>query len=75
MARAAALSVEAAGKTTELTAKHVIIATGARARELPKAKADGNSTDKVCRIAIGTYRYLCFAFSDLAKVPCPISSH
>ena len=35
------LSVEADGKTTELTAKHIIIATGARARELPKAKADG----------------------------------
>jgi dihydrolipoamide dehydrogenase len=35
------LSVEADGKTTDLTAKHIIIATGARARELPKAKADG----------------------------------
>jgi dihydrolipoamide dehydrogenase len=35
------LSVDADGKTTELTAKHIIIATGARARELPKAKADG----------------------------------
>jgi dihydrolipoamide dehydrogenase len=29
------------GKTTELTAKDVIIATGARARELPHLKADG----------------------------------
>ena len=29
------------GKTTELTAKHIIVATGARARELPFAKADG----------------------------------
>jgi dihydrolipoamide dehydrogenase len=35
------LSVEADGKTSELTAKHVIIATGARARELPTLKADG----------------------------------
>ena len=35
------LSVEADGKTTELTGKHIIIATGARARELPKAKSDG----------------------------------
>ena len=29
------------GKTTTLEAKHIIIATGARARDLPKAKADG----------------------------------
>ncbi len=43
------LSVEADGKTTELTAKHIIIATGARARELPKAKADGKR--------IWTYRH------------------
>ena len=35
------LTVTAAGKPTELTAKHIIIATGARARELPFAKADG----------------------------------
>jgi dihydrolipoamide dehydrogenase len=35
------LAVEADGKTTELSAKHIIIATGARARELPAAKADG----------------------------------
>jgi dihydrolipoamide dehydrogenase len=36
------LSVTAAdGKATELAAKHIIIATGARARELPFAKADG----------------------------------
>ena len=35
------LSVEADGKTTDLTAKHIVIATGARARELPMAKADG----------------------------------
>jgi dihydrolipoamide dehydrogenase len=35
------LSVEADGKTSELTAKHIIIATGARARELPKAESDG----------------------------------
>jgi dihydrolipoamide dehydrogenase len=43
------LSVEADGKTTELTAKHIIIATGARARELPKAKSDGKR--------IWTYRH------------------
>src|SRR3569833_1308712 len=36
------LSVKGAdGKTTELQAKHIIIATGARARDLPFAKADG----------------------------------
>ncbi len=35
------LAVEADGKTTEFSAKHIIIATGARARELPAAKADG----------------------------------
>jgi dihydrolipoamide dehydrogenase len=29
------------GKTTELAAKNIIVATGARARELPFAKADG----------------------------------
>ena len=29
------------GKTTELTGKHIIVATGARARELPFAKSDG----------------------------------
>nr|WP_294850653.1 dihydrolipoyl dehydrogenase [uncultured Sphingomonas sp.] len=29
------------GKTTDLTAKHIIIATGARARDLPFAPADG----------------------------------
>ncbi|MBW8785562.1 MAG: dihydrolipoyl dehydrogenase [Novosphingobium sp.] len=37
------------GKTTELEAKHIIIATGARARDLPKAKADGKR--------IWTYRH------------------
>lgn len=37
------------GKETELSAKHIIIATGARARELPKAKADGER--------IWTYRH------------------
>ena len=36
------LEVTAAdGKVEEITAKHIIIATGARARELPKAKSDG----------------------------------
>jgi len=37
------------GKTTELVAKHIIIATGARARDLPFAKADGDK--------IWTYRH------------------
>jgi dihydrolipoamide dehydrogenase len=44
------LSVKAAdGKTTELQAKHIIVATGARARDLPFAKADGKR--------IWTYRH------------------
>src|SRR5919112_711445 len=43
------VTVTAEGKTTELTAKHIIIATGARARELPFAKADGKR--------IWTYRH------------------
>ncbi|MEJ5975961.1 dihydrolipoyl dehydrogenase [Novosphingobium sp. PS1R-30] len=45
------LAVEADGKTTELSAKHIIVATGARARELPKktGKADGKR--------IWTYRH------------------
>jgi dihydrolipoamide dehydrogenase len=37
------------GKATELQARHIIIATGARARDLPFAKADGTS--------IWTYRH------------------
>jgi dihydrolipoamide dehydrogenase len=37
------------GKTTELQAKHIIVATGARARDLPFAKADGKR--------IWTYRH------------------
>jgi dihydrolipoamide dehydrogenase len=37
------------GKATELNAKHIIIATGARARDLPFAKADGKR--------IWTYRH------------------
>src|ERR1044072_4891724 len=37
------------GKSEELSAKHIIIATGARAREMPKAKADGKR--------IWTYRH------------------
>jgi dihydrolipoamide dehydrogenase len=36
------LSVTKDGKTTDLSAKHILIATGARARDLPFAKADGN---------------------------------
>jgi dihydrolipoamide dehydrogenase len=44
------VSVTAAdGKATELTAKNIIIATGARARDLPFAKADGKR--------IWTYRH------------------
>ncbi|HEX8583264.1 MAG TPA: dihydrolipoyl dehydrogenase [Allosphingosinicella sp.] len=35
------LKVVKDGKTTELNAKHIVIATGARARDLPFAKADG----------------------------------
>ncbi|MDQ3247148.1 MAG: dihydrolipoyl dehydrogenase [Pseudomonadota bacterium] len=37
------------GKATELAAKHIIVATGARARELPFAKSDGKR--------IWTYRH------------------
>jgi len=43
------LTVTADGKETELAAKHIVIATGARARELPKAKSDGKR--------IWTYRH------------------
>jgi dihydrolipoamide dehydrogenase len=44
------LSVKGAdGKATELDAKHIIVATGARARDLPFAKADGKR--------IWTYRH------------------
>jgi dihydrolipoamide dehydrogenase len=43
------LSVAAEGKTTELQCKHIIVATGARARELPFAKSDGKR--------IWTYRH------------------
>ncbi|GEQ96722.1 dihydrolipoyl dehydrogenase [Iodidimonas gelatinilytica] len=35
------ITVKADGKTTELQAKDIILATGARARELPHLKADG----------------------------------
>ena len=43
------LTVTKDGKTTELAAKHIIVATGARARDLPFAKADGER--------IWTYRH------------------
>src|SRR5436305_3582976 len=43
------LSVTKDGKNTELAAKHIVIATGARARDLPFAKADGER--------IWTYRH------------------
>jgi dihydrolipoamide dehydrogenase len=44
-----ALRVEKDGKTTDLAAKDIIVATGARARDLPFAKADGER--------IWTYRH------------------
>jgi dihydrolipoamide dehydrogenase len=43
------LSVDRDGKKTELEAKHIIVATGARARELPFAQSDGKR--------IWTYRH------------------
>ena len=43
------LTVTVDGKATELGAKHIILATGARARDLPFAKADGKR--------IWTYRH------------------
>jgi len=43
------LTVTADGKKTELSAKHIIVATGARARELPFAQSDGKR--------IWTYRH------------------
>ena len=43
------LTVTRDGKATELEAKHIIVATGARARDLPFAKADGKR--------IWTYRH------------------
>jgi dihydrolipoamide dehydrogenase len=43
------MSVTADGKSSELAAKHIIVATGARARELPFAKSDGKR--------IWTYRH------------------
>ena len=43
------LTVTAGDQKTELTAKHIMIATGARARDLPFAKADGKR--------IWTYRH------------------
>ncbi len=43
------LTVTKDGKTTDLEAKHIIVATGARARDLPFAKADGKR--------IWTYRH------------------
>jgi dihydrolipoamide dehydrogenase len=43
------LSVTKDGKATDLQAKHIIVATGARARDLPFAKADGER--------IWTYRH------------------
>ena len=43
------MTVTKDGKATELAAKHIIVATGARARDLPFAKADGER--------IWTYRH------------------
>src|SRR5687768_9474247 len=36
------MSITKDGKATELSAKHIIVATGARARDLPFAKSDGD---------------------------------
>ncbi len=47
--RASSVVAGADGKATELAAKHIIVATGARARDLPFAKADGKR--------IWTYRH------------------
>jgi dihydrolipoamide dehydrogenase len=41
MKSATSVSVTKDGKTTDLATKNIIIATGARARDLPKLKADG----------------------------------
>ncbi|OYY71762.1 dihydrolipoyl dehydrogenase [Sphingomonas sp. 28-63-12] len=49
LSAANAVTVTGDGKTTELTAKNIILATGARARDLPFAKADGKR--------IWTYRH------------------
>ncbi len=49
LAGAGRLTVKQGDKTTELSAKHILVATGARARELPFAKADGKR--------IWTYRH------------------
>ena len=46
---ATGLTVAKDGKTTQLAAKNIILATGARARDLPFAKTDGNR--------IWTYRH------------------
>ena len=46
---AGGLTVRQGDKTTELRAEHILVATGARARELPFAKADGKR--------IWTYRH------------------
>ena len=47
------LTVTKDGKATELEAKHIIVATGARARDLPFAKADGHKPGG----RIWTYRH------------------
>ena len=47
------LTVTKDGKTTDLEAKHIIVATGARARDLPFAKADGHKPGG----RIWTYRH------------------
>ena len=47
------LTVTKDGKATELEAKHIILATGARARDLPFAKADGHKPGG----RIWTYRH------------------
>ena len=41
------MTVTADGKKTELAAKHIIIATGARARELPFAQATARGSGPI----------------------------
>src|SRR3546814_3687660 len=49
LASSGKIEVKGDGKTETLTAKHIIVATGARARDLPFAPADGKR--------IWTYRH------------------
>src|SRR3546814_18252373 len=42
------LSVTKDGKATDIEAKNIIVATGASARELPFAQADGRTEERRC---------------------------